>query len=88
MKNLHPELDFLRYLIFTLGEKIPKKLRILLLLILEFVFVYNIYLFVDKYVDFSVPKTVQEVEDRNTVNIDDLPIAYRKYYTHHNIEKK
>lgn len=87
MNSSHPGLDFLRYLIFTLGEKIPKKLRITLLFILEFVIVYNVYSFIDKNIDFSTPKTESQV-DRNSVNVNDLPIAYRKYYAHHNVDKK
>lgn len=87
MNGSHPGLDFLRYIIFTLGGKIPKHFGMVLLFLLEFVIVYQVYSFVDKQIDLT-PATKTALEDRNSVNVDDLPIAYRRYYAHHNLENK
>jgi hypothetical protein len=81
MYKSRPGYELLRYLIFSIGQRIPKPIRIIILLVLEFIFVYNIYFFVDNTFDDRITPAVSQ-EDRYLRNIDELPIRYRRYYAH------
>lgn len=81
MYKSHPGYDLLRYLIFSLGQKIPKPVRIVILLVLEFILVYNIYSFVDNTFSDRITPAVSQ-EDRSMRNVNDLPVRYRRYFAH------
>lgn len=81
MYKSRPGIDFLRYLIFSIGNRIPKPIRIILLLVVEFLFVYNIYVFVDDSFRGRITPSVSQ-EDRSERNVNELPIRYRRYFAH------
>lgn len=80
MYKSRPGLDLLRYMIFSLCQRIPKVIRVIILLIVEFVIVYKIYYYVDhSFTGISEQKGYDG--SKNSVN--DLPIQYRRYYKHY-----
>lgn len=81
MYKSRPDYDIFRYLISSIVQRIPKPIRIIILFVLEFIFVYNIYAFVDNTFDDRITPAVSQ-GDRYQRNIDDLPIRYRRYYAH------
>jgi hypothetical protein len=79
MYKRRPTIELINYIYFSVWVNIPKVIRIIILIAVEFILVYKVYSWADK----TTIGNPEHKKDESIRTIDDLPIQYRKYYEHH-----